>query len=256
MAWAFESYGVSNTGMVRKVNEDSGLITDSCVAIADGLGGHSSGEVASKIAIEKVFEANANGETLKEIAKVINDEFITQTKLNSKISGMGTTLSALQIKDDSLEMLHIGDSRIYEVKKTSIKQITHDDTVIQELLEQGRLNPDEIPKHPARSILTKAILGEDTPVANFLNLKLNKNSLFLLNSDGLNARLSDLDINRLIDRDDLDKSLKNLAQAVDASGAPDNYTIILARLIQNRNDSKSSKKLQNFLGAANKGGSK
>lgn len=252
MAWKFDALGISEQGLVRTVNEDAGCISSSCVAVADGLGGHASGEVASKIAIDFVANFSQAGKSFAQLISEIDQEINIQSAKNSNLAGMGTTLSALQILENEIEIVHVGDSRIYEIKKNSLQQVSHDDTVVQELLDQGRINPEEISSHPARSFLTKAILGEGVAAPFYQRRKISKGLAFLLASDGLTSLLSDLEIQNEIDLNDLAKTLAILKDLILKKGASDNFTIIIAKAISTQSNEKERNSHSNLekLGAA------
>jgi protein phosphatase len=234
MGFIFEGVGISNLGLVRLINEDSGLISQKWVAVADGLGGHNGGEVASRIAISKIC-ANLKAHDLFNLVVEINNEIAAESKFNSELSGMGTTLSLLNIYQEKLYLSHIGDSRIYQYKKNTLMQLTHDDSVLQELLDQGRINADEVPGHPARAMLTHAILGEADTKPKVMEVDFKSGDLFLLATDGLTSILSDIEIKKSIDLNNLKVTLEILERKVLEKGAPDNYTIILVKIVEGEN---------------------
>jgi serine/threonine protein phosphatase PrpC len=159
----------------------------------------------------------------------IDAELATRTKSHPEFAGMGTTLTALFLNGSDVELLHVGDSRCYRIKKDKVEQISHDHTVMQELLDQGRLTPDEVTNHPQRSLLTQVLMG-DSPIHPLLLVKEVKvGDKFLLCSDGLSSVLSELEINKVIKAGgDL---IGNLLAAVREQGAPDNITIVLSEVV-------------------------
>ena len=144
---------------------------------------------------------------------------------------MGTTLTALHLNGDRVELLHIGDSRCYQWNGKKLVQLSYDHTVMQELLDQGRLTPDEVINHPQRSLLTQALIGDSgiDPILNLFEVKVGDQ--FLLCSDGLSSVLSDFEIVNVIKKSDPSEIVDQLIAAVLGKGAPDNVTIIWAEIV-------------------------
>ena len=240
MKLGFKSTAISDVGLQRDGNEDSALISPVLIAVADGMGGHAAGEVASKVAIDSLtglaqvlsdsdMDSDSKEDLLLGIVSEIDEELSLKTKSHPEYAGMGTTLTALFINGSDVELLHVGDSRCYRIKKEKVEQLSHDHTVMQELLDQGRLAPDEVSNHPQRSLLTQVLMGGGSihPLLLVKDVKLGDK--FLLCSDGLSSVLSELEINKIIKAGgDL---LGNLLAAVRAHGAPDNVTIILSEVV-------------------------
>ena len=235
----FDSDARSALGLVRNGNEDSAFVSGRLIAVADGMGGHAGGEVASRIAIR----------TLQSMAPMITDETIdsdsTQDLLiNSlhtidteigdfareaiELRGMGTTLTALVIHADSIALLHVGDSRCYRLRGNTIEQLSNDHTVIQELLSQGAITPAEALDHPQRSVLTQALMGEGNivPVLQVFDAK--EGDRYLLCSDGLSSVLTEKEIKLLLKKRDRKAAIKELIDATYILGAPDNITVVIA----------------------------
>jgi serine/threonine protein phosphatase PrpC len=144
---------------------------------------------------------------------------------------MGTTLTALHLTDETVELLHVGDSRAYRWNGKKLSQLSVDHTVMQELIDQGRLTPEEVHDHPQRSLLTQALMGDSgiDPVLVCLDAKSGEH--FLLCSDGLTSVLSDYEIEQIIKRSDEADLIADLISATKAKGAPDNITIIWAEVV-------------------------
>jgi serine/threonine protein phosphatase PrpC len=239
----FSYHYATDRGLVRDGNEDSALVSDRLVAVADGMGGHAGGEVASKIAITTLaalepvlgdasIDDDSREDLLMNITFSIDQEIASAVKENNSLGGMGTTLTALYLQGTQVELLHIGDSRCYKWNGKKLEQLSYDHTVMQELLDQGRLTPDEVHTHPQRSMLTQALMGEGriNPVLSVYEAKVGDH--FLLCSDGLTNPLSDLEITQLIKKND-DLDLVNaLVKAVIEKGAPDNVTVIWAEVVE------------------------
>ncbi|MEI6295118.1 MAG: protein phosphatase 2C domain-containing protein [Actinomycetes bacterium] len=240
---SFKVIARSELGLVRDGNEDSALVSARLVAVADGMGGHAGGEVASKIAITSVKElsevlnnaeldSESREDLLLNISFSIDHEIAEVASSDRSLQGMGTTLTALHLNGDRVELLHIGDSRCYQWNGKKLIQLSYDHTVMQELLDQGRLTADEVINHPQRSLLTQALIGDSgiDPILNLFEAKLGDH--FLLCSDGLSSVLSDLEIVNVIKNSDPAEVVNQLIAAVLEKGAPDNVTILWAEIIE------------------------
>lgn len=240
----FATAAKSAVGLVRLGNEDSALTSRSLVAVADGMGGHAAGEVASRIAIttlanqSEIFTKSdidiesADDLFLSSITAI--DALISQYTIeNPQLAGMGTTLSALFLRDGSVALLHIGDSRIYRLRGNSLEQLSTDHTVIQELLDQGSINESDVVNHPQRSVLTQVLMGDERNQLTLSIYEAKVDDRFLLCSDGLNSVLSDKDIKAILKGKARGAAVDALVEAVYANGAPDNVTVIVADVLNN-----------------------
>ena len=234
MGLSFKAIALSDRGLIRDGNEDSALISATLIAVADGMGGHAAGEVASKLAIQTLLHHRTG--SLATAADEINNEIAAQQADDSALSGMGTTLTSLSIGDGEVELLHIGDSRCYKFTKGKLTQISYDHTVMQELIDQGRLSPDEVSSHPQRSLLTQALMGKDgiSPVVTSIPAK--KGDTYLLCSDGLSSVLSESEIVAIVKRSEFEDIPAQLVGATKAKGAPDNVTVIWAEIADGENE--------------------
>ena len=240
---SFKTIAISELGLVRDGNEDAALISPRLVAVADGMGGHAGGEVAAKIAITSVAElsavlndaaldAESREDLLLNISYSIDHEISEVANSDRSLQGMGTTLTALHLNGEYVELLHIGDSRCYQWSSKKLIQLSYDHTVMQELLEQGRLTPDEVFSHPQRSLLTQALIGDSgiDPILHLFDAKVGDQ--FLLCSDGLTSVLSDYEITNIIKRSASDEVVNQLVAAVLEKGAPDNVTILWVEIVE------------------------
>jgi serine/threonine protein phosphatase PrpC len=235
----FETSARSAIGLVRQGNEDSAFISGQLIAVADGMGGHAAGEVASRIAV-KVLENLAPTLTAEDIDEdsvedllmhslhSIDEEIAAVADEEIEKRGMGTTLTALLIRDSTIALLHVGDSRCYRLRGNTLEQLSNDHTVIQELLDQGAISQAEAAEHPQRSMLTQALRGDGdvTPVLQMYEVK--KGDRYLLCSDGLSGVLTDKEIKVGLKKSDKDEAVKFLNDATYINGAPDNVTILIA----------------------------
>ena len=255
---SFRVLARSDVGLVREGNEDSALSSSHLVAVADGMGGHAGGEVASKIAISalrNLLQLLSSGEVDTEsredlfmnISSSIDDEIAAQSSANPELSGMGTTLTALHLGEKTVELLHVGDSRCYKWSKNKLVQLSVDHTVMQELIDQGRITPEEALNHPQRSLLTQALMGDSGIDPILIDFPAEVGDQFLLCSDGLNGVLSDYEITQIIKKyqEKQEDLLDALIDATKEKGAPDNITILWAQVV----DEVPSKEIV-LLGAA------
>lgn len=246
MSLAFKVFALSDLGLLRAGNEDSGLVSSKIVAVADGMGGHAGGEVASRIAIKSLAQTSSNADALLSVANSINLEIANKSKSDPELAGMGTTLTALQINGEVAELLHVGDSRCYAFAGGKLNQLSDDHTVMQELIDQGRITPDEVMNHPQRSLLTQALMG-DSEVNPALKLyPITIGDKFLLCSDGLTAVLSDLEISKILKKNSGQELVEELVAETKAKGAPDNVTVIWAEVVSEVEASATQ-----LIGAAN-----
>jgi serine/threonine protein phosphatase PrpC len=245
MSLAFKVFALSDLGLQREGNEDSGLVSSNLVAVADGMGGHAGGEVASTIAITALTSTQINENSLLTITKEIDLAILNRSNAQPELAGMGTTLTALHLNKGSVELLHVGDSRCYAFTDGKLNQLSHDHTVMQELIDQGRITPEEAVNHPQRSLLTHALMGDSgiEPVIQIYPAKLGDQ--FLLCSDGLTAVLSDFEIAKIIKKYSGQDLVENLVTETKAKGAPDNVTVIWVEIVLEEEASSTS-----LIGAA------
>ena len=257
MKWQFNSFAQTDLGLVREGNEDSAIYCANLIAVADGMGGHAGGEVASAIAINALaqllpvisdleIDTDSREDLFLNITYEIDSQILEKSKQLPELAGMGTTLTALTISGDNVELLHIGDSRCYRYRDNKLAQLSYDHTVMQELLDQGRLTPEEVFDHPQRSLLTQALMGDSGLDPILVSYEIKADDQFLLCSDGLTNLLSDYEIGKIIESNTGDDVITALITEVKAKGAPDNITIIWAQVTDKKVSSEIKK-----LGAAN-----
>jgi len=251
----FETSARSAIGLVRQGNEDSGFVSSQLIAVADGMGGHAAGEVASRIAVEVLqsllpslvsteIDEDSIEDLLMHSLHSIDSEISRVTDDDIEKRGMGTTLTALLIRDKFISLLHVGDSRCYRLRGNTLEQLSNDHTVIQELLDQGAISQAEAVEHPQRSMLTQALRGDGdvTPVLQMYEIK--KGDRYLLCSDGLSGVLTEKEIKIGLKKTDKDEAAKFLVDATYVNGAPDNVTVLIADI------SDDAKTTPTLIGAA------
>ena len=248
----FATSARSAVGLIRKGNEDSALTSAQVIAVADGMGGHAAGEVASRIAITKLEEISAvithpeidpdSAEDLfSESLNSIDLQLKSDSHENPELSGMGTTLTSLFIYGERISLLHIGDSRAYRLRGGSLEQLTQDHTVIQELLNQGSISQSDIATHPQRSVLTQVLMGEGVSSAPLIILDAKVKDRYLLCSDGLSSVLTDKEIKSILKGKERSEVVDALIDATYINGAPDNVTIVIADLVETKQEQELMK---------------
>jgi len=233
----------SAIGLARSGNEDSALTSSSFLAVADGMGGHAGGEVASRIAIKTLstmvpvlttadIDTDSVEDLLLNSLHTIDGEISRIASDEIELRGMGTTLTALLIRDGRVALLHVGDSRCYRLRGNTFEQLTHDHTVLQELLDSGAISMSEAHDHPQRSMLTQVLMGEGSIAPVLMVYEVNSKDRFLLCSDGLSSVLTEKEIKSLLKKSNRDEAVEALIEATYVNGAPDNVTVVVADVIE------------------------
>jgi serine/threonine protein phosphatase PrpC len=230
-----EHYAGSDTGRQRRANEDSLLARSPLFVVADGMGGAQAGEVASRIAVESFDEglgdAASPEATLAEYAQAANARIHELSRSNAEQAGMGTTLTALYVGELEVAIAHVGDSRAYCLREGELLRLTDDHSLVDELIRQGRLTPEEAEDHPQRSIITRALGPEEVVEVDTRSYRARAGDVYLLCSDGLTTMLGEAQLAEVLrahsDLHDAGEAL--IAQANEAGGR-DNITVILLRV--------------------------
>ncbi len=228
----------SDVGLLREGNEDSAYAGPHLLAIADGMGGHAAGEVASAVAIATLapLDADMTGiDMLQALADAIADanaELRQISLTDPSTEGMGTTLTALLWSGDEAALCHIGDSRAYLLRDGLFHRITHDHTLVQSLVDEGRLTPEAAASHPQRSLVMRALQSSVPAEPDLAMIKAKPGDRYLLCSDGLSDVVSDDTVHKtLMQQTDLDEAVGQLIDLAIRSGGPDNITCVLADVI-------------------------
>jgi protein phosphatase len=221
----------TDVGRVREGNEDAYLVDDAMglVAVADGMGGHRAGEVASATALEALRAAITSGRPLRESIEDANDAVFTKSRTDQDLHGMGTTLTAgTLVAGGTLLVGHVGDSRAYLLRDGEMRQITEDHSLVEELVREGRLTADEAAVHPQRSIITRA-LGLDLAVeVDVYPVELAPGDRLLLCSDGLTGMVQPDDIAATLRREsDPSRAAAQLVDLANHAGGEDNITVVV-----------------------------
>jgi protein phosphatase len=248
-----ESYGQTDVGRKRKLNEDSYLVSPDThlYAVCDGMGGHNAGEVASRMAAETLaafiekshrekeitwpygldVNLSFDGNRLKTALKLANKKVFKAADNREDYTGMGTTAVAALISGNVMTVGSAGDSRCYLLRDGKLTQLTRDDSWVSAAWAEGILSAQEIEKHPLRNVITKAVGAKDTIDLDIVEHHFQNGDLAIVCSDGLHSLINDEEIQRVLLP--LPESLKEAAQklidAANEAGGKDNITVVLLR---------------------------
>ncbi|QEO09068.1 PP2C family protein-serine/threonine phosphatase [Protaetiibacter larvae] len=236
MATIPTSAAVSHVGKIRASNQDSGYLGRHLFLVADGMGGHAGGDVASAIAAQRIAEADQPYPTPEDAVMALQSALVAANGLlaetvfeHNELTGMGTTVSAIARVGDRLAVAHIGDSRIYRFRAGELDQITTDHTFVQRLVESGRITPEEAAVHPRRAVLMRVLGDVDaSPEIDTGVFDLRPGDRWLLCSDGLSGYVSDEKIAQVLGtiRTAQGAADRLVKESLD-HGAPDNVTVLL-----------------------------
>jgi serine/threonine protein phosphatase PrpC len=228
----------SDVGLLRDLNEDAMYAGPRLLAIADGMGGHAAGEVASRIAIETVapLDDESPGSdlvgSLREAVEAASGYLHDMVTADNALDGMGTTLTALLFAGQRLGLVHVGDSRCYLMRDGMLTQITHDHTLVQHLVDEGRITPEEASTHPQRSWITRSLTGHGELELDLSIREARIGDRYLLCSDGLSGPVSENTIaEALRTAPDPQAACDQLVELALRAGGPDNVTAIVADVV-------------------------
>lgn len=241
MTIGFASAIGSHVGMVRSNNQDSGFAGDRLFLVADGMGGHAGGDVASALTTKTMadIEGQPTGNAI-ESARALKAGLLDANRMlrstvkdRPELAGMGTTFTGFLTVGDQLAVAHIGDSRLYLLRNGKMRQVTRDHTFVQRLVDSGRITEEEAKTHPRRSVLMR-VLGDvdSSPEIDTEVLDSQVGDVWLLCSDGLCGYVDEPDIEKILKRrTTLEGAVENLIDKSLAAGAPDNVTVVLVEAI-------------------------
>ncbi len=231
----------TDTGLVRETNQDAYFVDDAVAIVADGMGGHAAGEVASAMTVDKVYNGFLQRPTVEGVVQAIgaaNRDVLANAKEHPERQGMGTTLIAVGLLDEPgghtvPVLFHVGDSRAYQLRDGALRQLSEDHSVAEEWVRMGRLTPEEALIHPRRHQLTRAI-GVDQPLEiDVQTLSVQVGDRLLLCSDGLSNELSPEDIAEIASAPgDLESAVHALVQAATYAGGRDNISAVLVEFVE------------------------
>lgn len=247
-----EVSGHTHVGMKRNHNEDNFLLLpeENLFVVADGMGGHSSGEIASKIAVDEVGEffrltskdvdatwpfkmdksRNYDENRLATGIKLANVRIYERACAEQKYRGMGTTIVSVHFASDHAYVAHVGDSRVYFYRAGQLKQVTEDHSLLNDYLKAKKLTPEEIEAFPHKNVIVRALGMKDTVQVDVSRVEPQPGDIFLLCSDGLSGMVSDAQITEVLKTTpELDRACSTLIEMANANGGNDNVTCILTR---------------------------
>jgi PPM family protein phosphatase len=244
---------ITDVGRKRKGNEDSVFVNpdQNLFVVADGMGGHAAGEVASRLAVDAINDfieltggddeitwpfglddtMSYDGNRLKTAVRFANKKVLETTKERSEYEGMATTVAAVLVDGDAANLGHVGDSRVYLVRDGEITQLTSDHSWVNEQIQSGVISPDQARTHPLRNVVTRALGGKPDLQVDMQQHKAKAGDILILCSDGLTTMIPDEDIARVVRESggDVEKAAQALVASANAKGGEDNITVLLIR---------------------------
>jgi PPM family protein phosphatase len=250
----------SDVGLLREGNEDAAYAGPRLLAVADGMGGHAAGEVASAAAISAIARldddvpGNDLLDALSDAVSEANHALHDMVAADPAIEGMGTTLTAMLWSGQRMALCHIGDSRAYLLRGREFHQITHDHTLVQTLVDEGRISPDDVATHPQRSMLLRALDGRADVEPDLSLREVRVGDRYLLCSDGLSGVVSEDTLHKtLATIGDLDEAVLQLIELAIRGGGPDNITCIVADVVDSATAPLPPSDVSVVVGAASNG---
>ena len=224
----------TDTGRQRRANEDAYHARAPLFAVADGMGGAQAGEVASGAAVDTLAAGLPDGagsveERLAHVVQQANERIHALSVADEDRAGMGTTLTAAYVGDAEVTLVHVGDSRCYRLRDGALERLTTDHSLVEELVRQGRLSPEEAEDHPQRSIITRALGPEAVVQPDALTVPARSGDIYLLCCDGVSGMIEDdkmLEIARAAGND-LERGVAMIVDTANRNGGVDNITVIL-----------------------------
>lgn len=243
----FRFGSVTDIGLVRQYNEDNFFVFDETaefeelgmlLAVADGMGGHNGGDVASQVAVNTMasyYSSRRKDSPLDRLISSVeqaNRQIYDISQESEGFYGMGTTLTSMVVRSTEVFIAHVGDSRAYLYRDKQLTQLTDDHSLVAQAVREGILTPEQAARHPQRSIITRALGTKDSVEVDSLTIHLEPGDIMVLSSDGLHGFVEDEEIKQLIEAygGDPDELASQLTQAALAKGGNDNVTIITFRL--------------------------
>ena len=248
-----KSYGLTDTGLLRTHNEDCFDIDDGhqVYIVADGMGGHNHGEVASRVSVDSIREfisqsvdhdgtlpigydasLQAHSNRLKRSIHVAHDQVLAAIREDGTLLGMGTTIVGAMLESQVMAIAHVGDSRGYRLREGHLELLTQDHTWVNEQVVAGYLSEEQAKSHPLKNVVTRALGGDSEIVVDVMETDVRPGDLFLLCSDGLTTMLSDQEIHDRITApgETLAEICHSMVQDANARGGFDNVTVVLLRV--------------------------
>lgn len=238
-----KAFSITNIGMRRKVNQDYVYCNDVQIGslpnlfmVADGMGGHKAGEFASKCCVESIVE-NVKNSTLKSPVSILeeaiakaNSTVLEISSNNKEYEGMGTTVVVATIVNKVLHVANIGDSRLYLIRD-GVTQITEDHSLVESMVKQGQIMPEDAKHHPNKNIITRALGTNHEVKADFFEVELQDGDVIMLCSDGLSNMVEDKEIEKIIkENSDVKVSSLSLIDQANQNGGIDNIAVVMVQI--------------------------
>lgn len=226
----------TDVGKIRKMNQDFLAVSDSLFLVADGMGGHRGGEIASEIAVKKLFDKKrySTVQSFRDQVIEANTAVRAEAETNSQLDGMGTTLCGITMiepsagKAEKLAVANIGDSRIYLLSQGQFSQVTEDHSLVEEMRREGKITEQEAENHPHRNIITRALGINTEATVDCWELPIHKDDRFLLCTDGLSNEVSAAEIRHTLEVvDNPQEAAEQLVSLANANGGNDNITVVI-----------------------------
>jgi serine/threonine protein phosphatase PrpC len=230
-----EHWSGTDTGLQRRANEDSMLVRSPLFVVADGMGGAQAGEVASRLAVD-AFKGGLSDSSDPEaslLAQVeqANARINELSHANIEHAGMGTTITAVYLGEQEVVVAHVGDSRAYCMREGELLRLTDDHSLVDELIRQGKLTPEEAEEHPQRSVITRALGPEAIVEVDVRTFRARPGDVYLVCSDGLTTMLAEEDLRGVLASNPVLRDAgEQLIAAANAAGGKDNITVVLLRV--------------------------
>ena len=236
---------LTDTGLRRSSNQDSGYASSRLIAIADGMGGAAAGDLASAETMNIVRQLDRDLDdvdpltALGEAVRTANRHLGELVSADPAVEGMGTTLEAMLWDGQRFATAHIGDSRAYLLRDGTLTQLSNDHTFVQSLVDEGKLTPDEARGHPHRSLLLRVLLGRDDNEPDLDHVEGQLGDRYLLCSDGLTDMVDDADIARALGAETIDMAATELVRLALEGGGFDNVTVVIGELVDSSEEPDS-----------------
>lgn len=239
------AYALTNVGVRRNTNQDYVYFSEENVGnlpnllvVADGMGGHKAGEVASELAVNAVLQSlkeNKNTDKITLIEEAIaaaNGRVLDMAVSDEKYKGMGTTIVVATLDENMLYVANVGDSRLYLIDDEGIRQITRDHSLVQEMVSIGELDKESARTHSRKNVITRAVGVEKNLMADFFEVEVKEGTKVLLCSDGLTNMVEDKDINSIVSEaeESLEDVVHKLIDSANENGGLDNIAVVLAEV--------------------------
>lgn len=235
-----KTFSITDTGIIRETNQDYLFASEKSVGnlpnlfiVADGMGGHRAGDYASRHTVERIVASITRTKEekpisiLKEAIDKANELLVAESKRDETKSGMGTTLVIASIFDNTMYVANVGDSRLY-ICGQSIRQITRDHSLVNEMILMGEISEEEAKNHPDKNVITRAIGVKEHVEADYFEVELTNDELVLLCTDGLTNMISDEEIQKILVNDEiLENKAEKLIKRANKNGGSDNITVMI-----------------------------